>query len=423
MLTRKMFGLCAVGCVVTTLAITGCGKKDKKDDTSSGQKAENAAALVLEVSTKIQASDIAAYGTTTQMNSTTGTAMLADNDMSSTYWSTGETIGNMYCGGDQSCGGESQFSSPKDFFDDQLNKNFKTLPGNGNREGAAVGVMGRLKNSMDLACTLVFHLGTGGGLPAAQTSNKTITKAMMTQSNTFCGSSMELPVDSVEISFTVTETSGQFARHIHLKSPFFENHVFLFDDGTTKRVMSTEVSDGGKLTSRWYLEYSSAAKISKLEGFERGFINSSSTEQGTLTYYRLTADENTKNVGVWGFYGASQYVSGVLILKHGTLFAGRGNKDQTNASIGFAELDSGAQNGSLRTGHPFVGCIAMDTGSFVSGGACSGFNLTATELNSSLTMIKDKILAKSASSDWKFDETISALNFTVENMTTLDPAY
>ena len=65
----------------------------------------------------------------------------------------------------------------------------------------------------------------------------------------------------------------------------------------------------------------------------------------------------------------------------------------------------------------------MDTGSFVSGGACSGFNLTATELNSSLTMIKDKILAKSASSDWKFDETISALNFTVENMTTLDPAY
>ena len=75
-----------------------------------------------------------------------------------------------------------------------------------------------------------------------------------------------------------------------------------------------------------------------------------------------------------------------------------------HATIGFAELDSSAQDGSLRSGHPYVGCIAMDQGTFVSGGACSGFVMTASELTDSLTMVKDKIMAKSATSDWKFDE-------------------
>ncbi len=415
---RKIFAKVLVsGTCFAAIAASGCGKKD--DDSTDDAAAENAAALVLELSTKIQTADLAAYSATSSVMKASPDAAfspsLADNDMSSAYWTTAATIPNM-------AGGTPQFSSPKNFFDNQLDKDFLTAAGNGNSQGAPVGVMGRLKSNMDLACTLVYHLGTSGGLPAAQKSTLSITKAMMTASNAFCGASLELGVDSVDIEFTVTEITGSFSRHIHIKSDMFENHLFMFDDGTTKRILSTEVPDSEGLKPRWYTEYSSATKISRLEGFERKFITSSDTQQGTLAYYRLLADDSTKNVGIWGFYGSSKYIGGTLTLNTGTLFAGRGNKDQANATIGFAELDSGAQNGTLRSGHPYIGCIAMDTGSFASAGACSGFAMTATEMNSSLTMVKENIMAKSSSSDWKFDETMGAVGFTIADMTTLDPA-
>jgi hypothetical protein len=421
---------------LTVFIVSGCGKKknDSTEESGNGQ-APNAAALVLQLSTKIQTTDIAAYGSTgTKITPSAEVAPsnnFAANDMTSSYWTSAATIPNMYCGGDQACGGESRFASPKDFFDDQLNKDFKTLPGGGNSEGAAVGVMGRMRNAMQLSCTLMYHLGASGGLPAAQTTTLSMTNAKLAESNAFCGGNLQLPQEPMETIVTVKEVSGQFSRHVNIKSPFFENNIYLHDDGNVKRVLSNEISSSEEkiqsynLHSRWYLQYDSSSKVSKLEGFERRFITTTSqgNNGGTLTYYRLTADENTNNVGVWGFYGTSKYTSGTLKLNSGTMFAGRGNKSQTNATIGFAELDSSAQDGSLRSGHPYVGCIAMDQGTFVSGGACSGFVMTASELTDSLTMVKDKIMAKSATSDWKFDENVSSLSFTIDNMTSLDPAY
>ena len=419
---------------LATFFVAGCGKK-KKDEASSSGQAENAAALVLQLSTKIQTTDIAAYGSTSTKVASAGETALSSNlianDMTSSYWTSASTIPNMYCGGDQNCGGESQYSSPKDFFDDQLNKDFKTLPGGGQSEGAAVGVMGRMRNAMQLSCTIMYHLGTSGGLPAAQTTTVAMTNAKLAESNAFCGGNLQLPQEPLEITLTVKEVSGQFSRHVHIKSSVFENNIYLYDDGTVKRILSNEISSSEEngqsynLHSRWHLQYDSSSKVSKLEGFERRFITTTSqgNNGGTLTYYRLTADENTNNVGVWGFYGTSKYISGTLKLNYGSMFAGRGNKSQTNATIGFAELDSSAQDGSLRSGHPYVGCIAMDQGTFVSGGACSGFTMTASELTDSLTLVKDKIMAKSATTDWKFDENVSSLSFTIDNMTSLDPAY
>jgi hypothetical protein len=415
------------------IAASSCGKKSS-DDSSDSDAADSAAALVLELTNKITLADIASYGGGTALvakSNQSGAESVLANEMTSSYWTTAANIANMYCGGDMSCGGEGQQSSPKEFFDDQLNKDFKTLPGGENSEGAPIGVMGRMTQSMMLQCTILYHIGSSGGLPAAQTKTVAMTNALLAESNTFCGASLQLPQEPLDVTMTVSEVTGQFSRHINVKSAAFENDVYLFDDGNSKRVFMNEKytnTDGGgnyPQYSRWYLQYDGSSKTSKFEGFERGFITSAtqSSNGGALSYYRMTVDESSKDVGVWGFYGTSKYISGTLKLNMGTMFAGRGNTEASNASIGFAELDSTAQDGSLRSGHPYVGCIGMDDGTFVSGGACSAYALTAADMESSLTMVKDKIMAKSAATDWKFDESVSQLGFTMSDMLTADPAY
>jgi|GEM_PF-4373169 hypothetical protein len=420
--------------IVAGLSATSCGKKSSDSEGTSTGSSDSAAALILDLSNKIVLADMAGYSATSLLSANKASNPASDqakatlaNDMTSSYWTTASTIANMYCGGDQNCGGESQFVSPKDFFDDQLNKDFKTLPGNGHTEGAPVGVMARLVSTMEGTCAILYMLGSSGGLPQAQTVVESVTNAKLADANTFCGSDLQLPQEPLEVTITVKELTGQFSRHINLKSAAFENNMYLFDEGGVKRFMKAETSDEGdfELESRWFVQSDSNTKIISLDGFERAFITSANqgNSGGTLTYYRMSVDEGTKDVGVWGFYGNSKYISGTLTLNQGLMFAGRGNKDQTDGSIGFAELDSTAQNGSLRSGHPYVGCINMGTGAFTSGGACSAHALTAAEMETSLTMVKDKIMAKSSKSDWKFDETMTAPAFTRADMMTADPAY
>ena len=427
------YRLALTGLAIAALSATSCGKKSSDTDNDANSS-DSAAGLVLELSNKIVLADMAGYSTSslllndkTSSRGVTRPKSVLANDMTSNYWTTAATIQNMYCGGDQTCGGESQFASPKDFFDDQLNKSFQTLPGNGHSEGAYVGAMGRLYSTMQMSCAIVYMIGSSGGLPSVQTVTESITNARLQPANAFCGTDLQLPVEPLEVTMTVTEVTGQFSRRINIKSAAFDNDLFLYDDGTVKRIMKAETSNEGSynLDSRWFVESDNSSKLVKLEGFERAFITQANqgNNGGTLTYYRMTVDEGTNDVGVWGFYGTNKYISGTLKLNSGIMFGGRGNKDQSDASIGFAELDSTAQDGTLRSGHPYIGCINTGTGAFVSGGACSAHALTASEMETSLTMVKEKIMAKSSLSDWKRDETVTAVTYTRANMMTADPAY
>ncbi len=382
------------------------------------------AAVINELTAQIQGADLAQYDAETMLMAkaartiydvSSGPSILAASEMDNTYWTTEDTIPNMYCG--DTCGGEGNFSSPREYMDDQLNPNFVNLPGNGQTEGAATGLMGRLVSTMKFACALGYFL-EGDDLPdPIAATTRTMTNADMVAPNQYCGSNLQLP-GALDVTFEVTEVTGTFSRHIHITSAAFENHIWMYNDGTTKRVLSGESdTDDYVQGSRYYLQYDETSQIGRFEGFERGFVDTDG-EIGGYYFYRAMVDDNTKNVEVVGQAGGVERISGVTHIRNGVLFLGKGNMDETNATWVVAELEA---DGAYFNDHPKTGCINMSNGAFVSGGSCGDFPILEATIDSARDLINTDVLAIDSYNDWVRDQTIATLEFTESTIYTAPP--